>query len=135
MSSLPSGTVTFLFTDIEGSTNLWQKYPQAMPAALSLHHALVRGAIESHNGRVFQRFPNHFQHQPLLWVHQIRFARRDAEELAVKPVNSVQEPAMLAVDFSRHRRVCIEVRIRIPSIRRYGGNRVGPVAKHSPERR
>jgi predicted ATPase/class 3 adenylate cyclase len=54
MSSLPSGTVTFLFTDIEGSTNLWQTYPQAMPAALALHHTLVRDAIELHNGRIFQ---------------------------------------------------------------------------------
>jgi class 3 adenylate cyclase len=30
MENLPTGTVTFLFTDIEGSTRLWQEYPQAM---------------------------------------------------------------------------------------------------------
>lgn len=32
MSQLPDGTVTFLFTDIEGSTRLWQQYPDAMPS-------------------------------------------------------------------------------------------------------
>jgi class 3 adenylate cyclase len=34
MNSLPSGTVTFLFTDIEGSTQLWEKHPEAMKLAL-----------------------------------------------------------------------------------------------------
>src|SRR5436305_14564470 len=54
MSSLPVGTVTFLFTDIEGSTNLWQRYPEAMPGALAQHNAIMRSAIESQHGRVFQ---------------------------------------------------------------------------------
>jgi predicted ATPase/class 3 adenylate cyclase len=52
--SLPTGTVTFLFTDIQGSTQLWQEYPQAMPGALARHHALLRQAIESQDGYVFQ---------------------------------------------------------------------------------
>ena len=50
MSELPSGTVTFLFTDLEGSTRLWQDHPDAMKAALARHDAIVRGAIESHRG-------------------------------------------------------------------------------------
>src|SRR5437660_7441428 len=54
MSSLPTGTVTFLFTDIEGSTQLWQRFPEAMPAALARHHATLRNAIENHQGHVFQ---------------------------------------------------------------------------------
>ncbi|UCH61540.1 MAG: hypothetical protein JSV61_07260, partial [Anaerolineales bacterium] len=37
-SSLPTGTVTFLFTDIQSSTQLWQQYPAAMPDALKRHH-------------------------------------------------------------------------------------------------
>jgi class 3 adenylate cyclase len=49
----PSGTVTFLFTDIEGSTRLWEAAPEAMRAALARHDALVRGAIEAHGGYVF----------------------------------------------------------------------------------
>ena len=50
---VPSGTVTFLFTDIEGSTRLWEAAPELMGAALARHDALVRGAIEAHDGYVF----------------------------------------------------------------------------------
>jgi class 3 adenylate cyclase len=47
-SNLPTGTVTFLFTDLEGSTQLWEQQPQAMPAALARHDAILREAIEAH---------------------------------------------------------------------------------------
>ncbi len=50
---VPSGTVTFLFTDIEGSTRLWQQDGAAMRDALSRHDAIVRAAIEGHGGYVF----------------------------------------------------------------------------------
>ena len=53
MSNPPSGTVTFLFTDIEGSTRLWEQHPEAMRPALARHDALLRGAIEANNGYVF----------------------------------------------------------------------------------
>ena len=52
MVELPSGTVTFLFTDLEGSTRLWEEQPEAMTAALARHDAIVRAAIGSHHGRV-----------------------------------------------------------------------------------
>jgi predicted ATPase/class 3 adenylate cyclase len=52
VAELPSGTVTFLFTDVEGSTRLWEEYPDAMRAALARHDEVVRGAIESHGGLV-----------------------------------------------------------------------------------
>jgi predicted ATPase/class 3 adenylate cyclase len=51
---LPSGTVTFLFTDIEGSTQLWERHRQAMPAALARHEAILRQAIASRGGVVFK---------------------------------------------------------------------------------
>jgi predicted ATPase/class 3 adenylate cyclase len=50
---LPHGTVTFLFTDLEGSTRRWEAHPQEMRDALARHDAIVRGAVESHNGEVF----------------------------------------------------------------------------------
>jgi predicted ATPase len=50
---VPSGTVTFLFTDIEGSTRLWEAAPDAMRAALVSHDSILRGAIEAHFGHVF----------------------------------------------------------------------------------
>lgn len=48
----PSGTVTFLFTDLEGSTRRWQEHPEAMKSALARHDAIVRGAIEARHGYV-----------------------------------------------------------------------------------
>jgi predicted ATPase/class 3 adenylate cyclase len=52
--TLPSGTVTFLFTDIEGSTRLWREQPEAMASAHAQHNAILREAIESNNGYIFQ---------------------------------------------------------------------------------
>ena len=42
MAELPTGTVTFLFTDIEGSTRLWEERPSAMRVALARHDAILR---------------------------------------------------------------------------------------------
>ncbi len=53
-SAMPSGTVTFLFTDIEGNTALWEAQPDAMSVALARHDALMREAIASQNGCVFR---------------------------------------------------------------------------------
>jgi class 3 adenylate cyclase len=50
---LPSGTVTFLFTDIEGSTRLWEEHPGEMSTALERHDGIVRSAIEAAGGHVF----------------------------------------------------------------------------------
>src|SRR5215203_3060802 len=52
--SPPTGTVTFLFTDIEGSTKLWEHNAQAMQAALARHDELLRRAIEERGGYVFK---------------------------------------------------------------------------------
>lgn len=52
--SLPTGTVTFLFTDIEGSTRAWENYPEPMRLALARHDALIRQAVESASRRVFK---------------------------------------------------------------------------------
>ncbi len=49
----PSGTVTFLFTDVEGSTRLWAADSGAMSASLQVHDRILRGAIESFGGYVF----------------------------------------------------------------------------------
>jgi predicted ATPase/class 3 adenylate cyclase len=51
---LPTGTVTFLFTDIEGSSKLWEEHPEAMSAALAHHNALLRRVIEAHRGYIFK---------------------------------------------------------------------------------
>jgi len=57
---LPSGTVTFLFTDIEGSTARWEQQPEAMRIALARHDALVRAAIIEHHGHVVKTMGDAF---------------------------------------------------------------------------
>jgi predicted ATPase/class 3 adenylate cyclase len=52
VASPPTGTVTFLFTDIEGSTTLWERYPQAMSLALVRHDQILRAVIGTNNGSV-----------------------------------------------------------------------------------
>jgi class 3 adenylate cyclase len=49
----PSGTVTFMFTDVEGSTRMWQRDEPAMRAALARHDNLLRQAVTEHAGSVF----------------------------------------------------------------------------------
>src|SRR3954468_22300879 len=49
----PSGTVTFLLTDVEGSTQAWETHAGAMDLALRAHDAIVRGAAEQSGGYVF----------------------------------------------------------------------------------
>src|SRR5947207_6840001 len=47
---LPAGTVTFLLTDIEGSTRLWESHPDAMAQAVPAHYALLSDAVGRHGG-------------------------------------------------------------------------------------
>ena len=58
---LPTGTVTFLFTDIVGSTPLWEQHPDQMSAALQIHNAVLRQAIEAQGGVVFKIVGDAFQ--------------------------------------------------------------------------
>jgi predicted ATPase/class 3 adenylate cyclase len=50
----PSGTITLLFTDIEGSTKLWESYEETMSPALARHDEVVRRALQEHGGHVFK---------------------------------------------------------------------------------
>ena len=52
--TLPVGTVTFLYTDIEGSTRLWEQRPEAMRPAVARHDAILRQAIAAGGGHVFR---------------------------------------------------------------------------------
>lgn len=49
---LPTGTVTFLFTDVVGSTVLWEQAPEAMGPAMARHDALIEAAVGEHDGLV-----------------------------------------------------------------------------------
>jgi len=57
---IPTGTVTFLFTDIEGSTRMWEAEPEAMTLALRRHDEILRGTIEQAGGYVFKTIGDAF---------------------------------------------------------------------------
>ena len=73
MAELPSGTVTFLFTDLEGSTRLWEEHPEAMRPALARHDAIVRDAIEGQDGFVVKTTGDGFH---AAFAHRPRCGRR-----------------------------------------------------------
>lgn len=57
---LPTGTVTFLFSDIEGSTQRWERHGEAMDAAVKRHDALMRSVMETHGGHIFKTIGDSF---------------------------------------------------------------------------
>ncbi len=57
---LPTGTLTLFFTDIEGSTRLWEEHPEEMSSALRRHDALLRSTIDSTGGYVFKTVGDSF---------------------------------------------------------------------------
>lgn len=58
--NLPTGTVTFLFTDIEGSTTHWDLYPEAMRPALARHDAILNAALAANQGHAFKKIGDAF---------------------------------------------------------------------------
>ena len=76
MAELPAGTVTFLFTDLEGSTRLWEQQPDAMKEALARHDEILREAVEAHGGHVVKTTGDGF--------HAVFVAAGDAVEAAVE---------------------------------------------------
>lgn len=60
MLDLPTGTVTFLYTNIESSTKRWEQYPQVMKAAVERHDTIMRQAIEDYGGWVFRTMGDAF---------------------------------------------------------------------------
>lgn len=61
MAQLPTGTVTFLFTDIEGSTNLARKSQDSWPLIQARHHSLLQAAITEHQGYIYRTIGDEFQ--------------------------------------------------------------------------
>ena len=61
MAEPPRGTVCFLFTDLEGSSRLWQAHPAAMERAYARHDALLRDAIARHRGVAYKVIGDAFQ--------------------------------------------------------------------------
>ena len=74
MTDLPSGMVTFLFTDIEGSSSLWEHEPDQMRLALARHHAILRTAIAVHAGHAYKTIGDAFQAAFVFPMHAVTAA-------------------------------------------------------------
>ena len=90
----PTGTVTFLFSDIEGSTRLWEAHPETMKDALAEHDNIVRSAIESATGYVFSTSGDAFSaafERPSSAIEAAISAQQSLEKLAgVEPAIRVR---------------------------------------------
>ena len=53
VASIPTGVISFLFTDVEGSTRLWESDPDGMAASLAKHDQIMRSVIDANRGHVF----------------------------------------------------------------------------------
>lgn len=85
MTRLPTGTVTFLFTDIEGSTQLWEKHPDEMRSALATHDSIMREVIESNHGKVIKTTGDGF--------HAVFEKAIDAIHATIEAQHKLQAPA------------------------------------------
>ena len=75
MGAASADTVTFLFTDIEGSTRLWREHPATMPDALARHDAIARATIADGGGRLFKHTGDGVCAAFAEYVSTIRYAR------------------------------------------------------------
>jgi predicted ATPase/class 3 adenylate cyclase len=97
-NQFPSGTVTFLFTDIEGSTRLAQEHPQEMPALLARHNAILKQSIETYHGFVIRIVGDSFSAA----FHTASDALDAALEAQRKLQNESWSPASIKVRMGIH---------------------------------
>jgi len=88
---LPTGTVTFLFTDIVGSTPLWERQPDLMAEALETHNKALRETIEGYGGIVFKTVGDAFQAAFSTAPQALRAAIAGQKALADAPWNELGE--------------------------------------------
>ncbi len=84
----PTGVVTFLFTDLENSTHLWEEYPAEMKSALARHNAIIASNGNAGNGKIVKTTGDGF--------HAVFRSPTDA----VQTVVSAQK-TILSIDWSR----------------------------------
>ncbi len=95
----PTGTVTFLFTDVEGSTRAWDAHPEQMNAAVALHDQIVRRCMAEHRGYVFATAGDSFSVAFLTAGDGVRAAVAAQQRLAAA---TWPDPVVLAVRIGLH---------------------------------
>jgi tetratricopeptide (TPR) repeat protein len=113
MADLPTSTVTFLFTDIDGSTKLWERDAAAMQAALVRHDTILREAVEAHGGYVFKTVGDAFC--------VAYYAASDALEAAL-----AAQRALLTESQENIWRLRVRMALHVGSADERGGDYFGP---------
>ena len=83
--SLPSGVVTFVFSDIEGSTRLWEDDPSGMERSLARHDEIVQAAVDASGGQIFKHTGDGFGAAFESVTSGLEAAARVSESLAAEP--------------------------------------------------
>ena len=89
MADRPARTATFLFTDIQGSTRMWESDAAAMRAALAIHDELMRSVVEAHRGTVFKHTGD--------GVCAVFESARDAIDAAIAAQRQLELPVRMGV--------------------------------------
>ncbi|MDQ1535242.1 MAG: hypothetical protein QOF28_3003, partial [Actinomycetota bacterium] len=113
MGQLPTGTVTFLFTDIEGSTRLWEADAAAMQEALARHDAILRATVERHDGFVFATSGDGFA---------IAFARPD---------DAIAAASTAQIELNRAKLPRVRMGVHTGEAHERGGDYFGPTLNRS----
>ena len=113
MAELPSGTVTFLFSDVEGSTQLLERHGAAMGSALARHHELFEQTVERHGGVIFET------------VGDAVYAAFSDAGAAVAAALDAQR-ALAAEDWGPIGRMAVRIALHTGAVERRGDHYFGP---------
>lgn len=113
MAGLPSGTVTFLFSDVEGSTQLLERHGAAMGSALARHHELFEQVVEGHGGTIFETVGD-----------AVYAAFTDAGAAATAALDA--QRALASEDWGPIGRMAVRIAIHTGTVERRGDHYFGP---------
>ena len=94
MTELPTGTVTFLFTDLEGSTRLWEQLPDAMRGAMARHDEILRDAVDKRGGVVVKTTGDGL-HAAFARAHEAIAAAVDAQRRLAEEPWALPDPLLV----------------------------------------
>ena len=113
MAELPSGTVTFLFSDVEGSTHLLERHGAALGRALARHHELFEQIVERHGGGVFESVGD-----------AVYAAFSDASAAGAAALDA--QRALATEDWGPINRLAARIALHTGSVERRGAHYFGP---------
>ena len=115
---IPTGTVTFLFSDVVGSTRAWAGDPAGMSLSLRQHDTVCRGAVQDHGGHVFSVAGDSFG---------VAFQRAGA---AVACAQQIQDD-LVATEWGRGPVLAVRIGLHLGEAEERDGNYFGPMVNEA----